>query len=426
MKRLPPILLLLCMTSGAAAQEFTFDASEFDKKAFEFDGYLEFKQEAMRVRSDSVGYQLAYPDSAPRDSLDRSTLTTEVHGLWRAAPLKLDFRLRAARAEDALVRSSDPGTLLDGGINWAASDTLSFDVGKRSQRWGKGYAWNPTAFVERAKDPNDTLLSREGYYMVGSEWIGSFDGPLTTLSLNPLLLPVQGDLNGDFGKPGHTNPALKAYALLYDTDIDLYWLAEGSRPERVGADFSRNLGSALEVHGEWARGMNVPRLTLRQDGSVSSHTEDQDSYLLGFRYISDNEITWIGELYHNGAGYSTDELSRFYSYAESISISGSPNNTARLQSLAQSGYGRSNPGQDYAYLRASLPEPFGWVYSSVALTGIMNLGDHSYQITPELSYTGFSNIEIRARLILLHGADKTEFGEKTMGSRVELYGRLHF
>ena len=38
------------------------------------------------------------------------------------------------------------------------------EAGKRTLRWGKGYAWNPIGFVERPKDPNDPDLAREGYW----------------------------------------------------------------------------------------------------------------------------------------------------------------------------------------------------------------------------------------------------------------------
>ena len=35
------------------------------------------------------------------------------------------------------------------------SSNLKFDVGKKTMKWGKGYAWNPVAFVDRPKDPDD-------------------------------------------------------------------------------------------------------------------------------------------------------------------------------------------------------------------------------------------------------------------------------
>ncbi len=420
-------VLLGALATTAGAQEFSFDASEFEKKPFEFGGYIEAKQEMLRTRPDSVGYRLAYPDEAARDSLNRSTATLELNGKWNAGSLTADFRSRSSLSGDEFERSQEPGTLLDGGLRWSLGESLLLDAGKRAVRWGKGYAWNPVGFIERAKDPNDTQLSREGYYMSSAEWVKSFDAPLKTLSLTAYYLPQKGDLNQDFGLQEQHNAALKSYALLYDTDIDAYWLSDGSRPARFGFDFSRNLGASIEIHGEWARSLNTPSNLLNADGSVSRSQGHVDSYLIGTRYISESLVTWVAEYYHNGAGYSEDELETFYRFADTALAPGaSAQQAQKARSLAQSGYARSNPGQDYLYLRASKPEPFGWLYTSVALTSIMNLQDHSLQITPEFSYTGIQDLELRTRAVFLHGDRSQEFGQKTAGRRFEVYARYSF
>jgi hypothetical protein len=62
----------------------------------------------------------------------------------------------------------------------------------------------------------------------------------------------------------------------------------------------------------------------------------------------------------------------------------------------------------------------------VALTGIVNLDDHGRQVTPEISYTGFSNIELRGKLTLLSGGRGTEFGRKMTERRAEVYARFYF
>jgi len=71
-------------------------------------------------------------------------------------------------------------------------------------------------------------------------------------------------------------------------------------------------------------------------------------------------------------------------------------------------------------------EPFNWVYGAASVTAMVNLNDHSYQITPELSYTGFSNWELRGRLSVLGGQMQTEFGEKASSARLEVYARYYF
>jgi len=71
------------------------------------------------------------------------------------------------------------------------------DAGKLALKWGKGYAWNPVGFVERAKDPNDPELAREGYTMLSADYIRNFDGPLQTLAFTPVLLPVSSGANNE-------------------------------------------------------------------------------------------------------------------------------------------------------------------------------------------------------------------------------------
>lgn len=57
---------------------------------------------------------------------------------------------------------------------------------------------------------------------------------------------------------------------------------------------------------------------------------------------------------------------------------------------------------------------------------MVNLDDRSFQVTPELQYTGFNNFELRLRLYLLHGSSSTDFGEKPNGRKLEFYVRFYF
>ena len=132
------------------------------------------------------------------------------------------------------------------------SSSLTLEAGKKTLKWGKGYAWNPVAFIDRPKNPDDPDLALEGFTVVTADYTRSFAGPLKTLSLTPVFLPVADQVNEDFGDRYYLNFAGKLYFLLYDTDIDLVFLSGGSKPPRWGLDFSRNITTNLEVHGEWA------------------------------------------------------------------------------------------------------------------------------------------------------------------------------
>ncbi len=420
------VTILMVASVSANAEEFKFDASEFEKKTFEFFGYLEQKEEVLKLRSDSAAYKLNYPGESARNWLLRSTTTLEAGGKLNLDSVVVDLRGQGTYAGDALASTTD-GKVMEGGVRWSASPGLTFDVGKRVQRWGKGYAWDPVGFVERPKDPSDPQVAREGFVMASGEWTKSFSGPISTVGLTGLVVPTNDSMNTDFGVNTGLNPAAKLYLLAWDTDIDLMWRGKGGKPQSFGFDFSRNLSPALEVHGEWARTLDAPRNTVTAAGVTRSQVVNFNSWLAGLRYLSEGEVTWIGEYYRNGGGYSADELDSYYQFLDrAMGSSAAPAMANKARSVAQSGYGKVNPGSDYLYLKASVSEPFNWVYGAAALTVMTNLNDGSYQVTPEVSYTGFSNVEVRARLVVLGGQPHSEFTEKAASSRVEVYARFYF
>ena len=421
------LYVLATVSSPVGADEFTFDASEFEKKTFEFSGYLEQKEDVLKLRSGSPAFKLAYPDVAEHDWLRRNTTTLEANGKLNLASVVGDVRWQGVYSNDNFSPSISTATLMDGGLRWSADPSLTFDVGKRVQRWGKGYSWNPVGFIERPKDPADPQAARQGFVMASGEWTKTFSGPISALSVSGFVVPTNYSTNSDFGKDTAVNPAAKLYLLALDTDIDLLWLGKGARPQSFGFDFSRNLSTALEVHGEWARTLDAPQKIINAAGVVSGGIRDFNTYLLGLRYLTQGEVTWVGEYYHNGGGYSADELDDYYQFLDSaLASNAGPSLVAKALEMAQSGYGKSNPGRDYIYLKASASEPLGWVYGAAQMTAIANLNDGSYQITPEITYTGFSNVELRARVIFLGGQPDSEFTQKASSSRLEVYARFFF
>jgi len=411
----------------ASAQEFSFDAAEFEKKPLEFSGYVEPKLEQLGLQGDSASYALAYPGQAARSTLWRSTVTLELAAKANLGDWVLDARAQGSQANDALVNRTDDLRVMEGGARYSAGPGLTLDVGKRVQRWGKGYALTTVGFIERPKDATDPTASREGFFMASGDFTRSLDGPISAVSLTGVLLPTDGITNSDFGKSNDLNPAARLYLLAWDTDLDLMWRAAGARPEAFGVDFSRNISSNLELHGEWALQRNATRNVVSPSGVVSSQVTDTRSWLLGLRYLTASEVTWIAEWIHNGAGLSDAELADYNRFLISATAPGAPAAlAAKVVTLGQSGMGRANPGQDYLYVKASVSEPLGWVYGSAAVTWMANAQDHSGQLTPELSYTGFNGWDLRARLGWLQGAALSEFGEKTLERKLELTARYSF
>jgi len=416
--RLFACLLTACLqTSAVQAEEFSFDASEFEKKPFEFGGYVEFKAERARLNRDSSFYQL---NSLNGDTLDRTAATLKLNAKYTQGIASLNLKGSAEVRRDDL--SSERIERFDEAyVSFQPDPGFTLDVGKRALKWGKGYAWNPVGFVERAKDPNDPELAREGFTMVTADVIRNFDGDLKTVAFTPVLLPVNDRTNDDFGTSGHLNVAAKLYLLWHDTDIDFTWLGHGSRTPRFGIDFSRNLSSTLEVHGEWARIRHVEQRSIDASGTVTARTRDATSYLLGLRYLTESDTTWIVEYYRNGMGYTEGQLTDFHALVDS----GNPLLFNKAKQINPS-YARANAGERYAYLRVSQKEPFDIVYFTPAATLIANLEDRSWSLTPELLYTGITNIDLRLRATWLKGNSTTDFGEKQNARKLELMARFYF
>jgi hypothetical protein len=434
MKSLFSALLLLCLFGGAAqaAEEYTFNLSEIEKKPYHIGGYLEFRPVLFGLDQNAAFYKLNLFNENVGD-----TITQYNERLWIDANIQKGIagfylQLSADFEQSSIFDSTSEINAYQAYLSLKPSSTLTTDMGKKTSKWGKGYAWNPAAFVDRPKDPDDPELALEGYVIASADYIRSFSsGPLKTFSFTPVVLPEYGDMNDDFGETDHVNVAAKAYFLLYDTDIDLMFLSGGSKTPRYGFDFSRNIGTNLEVHGEFAFIRNFTKPLVDANGNTTSVTYDEVNFVLGTRYLSTLNTTCIFEYYHQGTGYSSEELSNLFVFIDkgynSFSLNGATQALAKARSVSQQGgYGRFSPETDYLYLRISQPEPFDILYFTPSLTCIYNLSDQSFTITPELLYTPVTNLELRLRAGFLMGTADSEFGEKQNDYRLELRVRYYF
>ena len=429
LRRFWSFALFFPVASMALADEYSFDISAYEKKPYELGGYVEFKHEDFALNRAATAYKLNNFGLPPRESLDRATATMQLTGKLRYGIGTFDFRTNSSLEHDQWTHDRD-NSIYEAAWSMRPDPGYTFEAGKRALKWGKGYAWNPIGFVERPKDPNDPQLAREGFVMADGDMIFNREGALKTIAFTPVLLPVGSNLNNDFGSTGHLNPAAKLYLLYRDTDIDFAWQGKGSRPARFGMDFSRNLATNFEIHGEWARILQTTRPVTDAAGLVTNEVGNATSYLLGLRYLTKNETTYIAEYYHNGTGYSEVELEQFYQSTgaafKQLQQTGSSTLLQKLIALNQGSYGRPNAGKDYFYFRAQKKDALGIVYFQPAITAMVNLNDRSFQISPELLYTGVNNLELRARLFVLGGGSSTDFGEKQISRKLELYARYYF
>ena len=76
-------------------------------------------------------------------------------------------------------------------------------------------------------------------------------------------------------------------------------------------------------------------------------------------------------------------------------------------------------GQRYGYVKLSQKEPFDWLYGNVSLTVLQNLDHESRSVSPDVSWTGITNLELRLKYTALMGGAYTEFGEKVSLAKLD-------
>ncbi|MBI4639115.1 MAG: hypothetical protein HY731_00365, partial [Candidatus Tectomicrobia bacterium] len=258
-------LLLLSPLPLHAQDRYEIDLSEIEKKIervakkpYSLTGFLEFEPILFGLDRDSAFYRLQFFDRDEGDILQQYNFGLRLEGSYRQEKFSIfarsdTFARYDYRGWEAEIRFFEGFASLKPNLN------VTLEAGKKVIKWGKGFAWNPVSFVDRPKNPEDPDEALEGFFLLTADLIRSFEGPLKTVALTPVILPVYEGVNEDFGETGHVNVAVKLYLLLSDTDIDFMIFTGESRTTRYGIDFAKNLKSNVEIHGEWALITNFER-----------------------------------------------------------------------------------------------------------------------------------------------------------------------
>jgi hypothetical protein len=423
------LLLALCFPSFIHAEEYTFDLSEIEKKPYHIGGYAELRPVLFGLDRDAALYQLRFYNRDEGETFPEYNAALQLEGSIEKGMTRMFVRTNTVY-QDSYLGAISTTTAYEALLSVKPAPSVTIDAGKRTLKWGKGYAWNPVAFVDRPKNPDEPDLSLEGFIVASADYIRSFTGPLKTLSLTPVLIPVSEHVNDDFGERNHLNTAGKVYLLLYDTDIDLLFLTGASRPWRTGMDFSRNITTNLEIHGEYARINGFTRSYIITDGSAHQTVYDATSWLLGIRYLTEQDTTCIVEYYRNGTGFTEQEMGDYFTFVhdayDTYLSTGKDALLREAAAVTEKSYGRPNAGRSYVYLRVSQKDPFDILYWTPAVTAIVNVEDGSYSLSPEIMFTGITNLELRLKAMVLAGDRLSEFGEKQNDYRLEMRARYYF
>lgn len=431
MKKLNFILLLFTAAfwfpAIVEADDYSFDATEFAPQKLEINYRLDLRPAASWLAAGSRLYQLTQQTDFPRRSQSQYSLLAGTSGSYKTggnSSFIFDGLLTFNRS---MGNTKGSETLNEAWLRFDIDSRLQLGIGKKTLKWGKGYAWNPVNFFGRQKDINDIDLALTGYSMLFSQFSRSFStGPVANMTLTLAYLPVAENLNDNFTDSNSSNFAAQLYMLHGDTDIDLYFMAGTSGNHKTGVDFSRNLASNLEIHAELAYEAEGKGYNIATNGRLSRDESSSTSLIAGGRYLDHREITYILEYIHNGSGYSQNAMQDFYNFADSALVSGAAPLKKSAAGNFSSYINRQFAMQDYLYFKMSRPELFNNLYLNGAAFTVFNIADSSTSTSLELNYTGLTDEIITLRLTKNEGNRNSEFGQKLSSDKVELRYQVYF
>lgn len=344
------------------ANDYDFDLEEIEVKSYEYSAYLKAQSKYQNLNKDSKQFF-----SKNKNHMDSYFLEANLKYKYFKDDftLETDFMSKYSKIDGL---SDDIYTTNELFLNYKFNENSSFEIGKKSLKWGKGYFFNPVAFLDRKKDPTNPENSREGYTFLNYMYNKSYQGDLKNFSLNLLYLKTLEDFNSDYFTKESNNLALKAYFLYFDTDIDFIYVKSDSLKDKIGFSFSKNLETNFEVHGEFAK-----------------EIDGYSSFLLGLKYLTSNDLTITSEYF-----YQSESLDK---------------NTAFWD-------------KEYLINKFSQKEPFSIVYSSVYFKNMLNLRDKSYQNSFGAIYSFRNGIDLDISYNYNNGNKNSEFGSKLVDSTI--------
>lgn len=354
MKALP---LILCVAILSHAGDYDFDLDAIEVKPYTLSGYLKGENKLQGINEDSPLFH-----TKNKDSMKTYASEGDVKFAYFQDAFKLDSEVMV-NYNDIDGAYSDKYTIAQLFMQYKFDQNNLIEVGKKAPNWGKGYFVNPIAFFDRKKDPNDPDASREGYVMANYRYNKSYDGNIRNVSFDLIVMKSNEHMNDEFSQEEQNHVGMKAYFLAYDTDIDLIYYRRSEQSDKVGLDFSKNIQTNIEVHGEFAKTLG----------------EDDYAYLVGFKYLTAFDLTITTEYF-----YQKNQSSK------------------------------SEPFYDHQYVmnKFSQKEPFNWLYGAIYYKNIYNLEDKSMQNSLGATYSFKNNMLLDISYNINDGQRGSEYGSK--------------
>jgi hypothetical protein len=231
---------------------------------------------------------------------------------------KMHLKLRA----DSSDRGSDRLRAGEAYVQLNPKPWLSVTAGRVIEKWGTGYAWNPTAFVGPRKNPADPSDRRSSY-----QGVDMLQADVFMRGTNVSLYAMQ-----------HQTYAARVYRLIANTDVSLHLFRDRNGTQQ-GVSAARVFGDALELHGEVARRHAVG----------------------GAQYTFAHNVNVVAELYRGGDGLTARQWQSLRELA-----------TVDLRT-ANRLYAPLRMARNYSFVRVDVP----FAKTDVEAIAITNLRDGS-------------------------------------------------
>jgi hypothetical protein len=356
----------------------------------------------------------ANPDSPlnPGNVLDieKSTNSSDITTYGNIAPesrsWKVNFKLRGTA--NLQRNSTARGEISEFFFSKSVTSWLDIGAGRRIERWGTGYGWNPTGVVNPPKDaadPNDRRDAYRGTDMVKADILAK--GWNFSLIGAPQIQWKSGKNIQSVGW------AARAYRLVSGVDLSISASGGNGLPNSFGVSGARVIGNALEVHAEFARISDSKRI-VPVNGELQLVPRAHSALVAGGHYTFRNGMNLMVEYHHTGLGLRRNEWNEFREIA------------ADASKLADSNryfvpFGMS---RNYSLVRFHWPVIQNKL--DIETMAITSLRDGSSLVRPAVNWKIRPNVEVYWLHNAFTGRSTTELGHTQVRGSSHFGIRYHF
>jgi len=123
------------------AQEYTFDLDKIEKRSFHLGGYAEINPILFGLDRDAAFYKLRFYDRDEGSTIEKYDATLQLDGSYERGITRAFVRTNI-NLNHTYEGWSGETTLYEGFLSLKPSPSLTLEMGKKTLKWGKGYAWN--------------------------------------------------------------------------------------------------------------------------------------------------------------------------------------------------------------------------------------------------------------------------------------------